>query len=225
MRQRFHLTMLAILFTCSVHAMGIYKTVGPDGKVTYSDQPPATADARDNSLASSANTVGAAANTSSQKSATRAQQTAGPSGDTALLPVAAITAPVSAASPQESAIIGVLSVEDIVRQTEDMCNQTQPSASAKYSDAASEWRRRNRVPVMQAHHAVAQAFNNVNGAVSEQRIENAIRVKSHGILHPILQAPTTEKLRWCDNAVDQMRGGALDVADKPTLTEPLRSYR
>ncbi len=246
MRGKLSFAILAVLLSCSAQA-AVYKIVGPDGKITYSDHPPDTPDARYDLVgkaapardelaakASSGDAPAAVVRTLGDKTPVQSKKVTSArfgSDDKTGVQAVAATQPVDAApaapapSALEGAIIGVLGIEDIVRQTEDICVKTLPTSFARYSQAATEWRQRNRVVVMQAHHAIAQGFNAGNGVDVEQRIENAIRAKNQGMFAPIQQASVAERIRWCDNSVDEIHGGSMDFAGKPKLTEPLRGYR
>lgn len=237
MRGTLSFAVLAALLACSAQA-GIYKTVGPDGKITYSDHPPEAPDAKYDVVGKSASARDDANSKAPAADPQAVVRTIGDkratggkiAGSAVRVPdaqpvAAAVPAPANSPSALEGAIIGVLGIEDIVRQTEDLCTKALPTSFGKYSQAASEWRRRNRVVVMQAHHAIAQGFNSGNGADTEQRIENAIRLKNQGMFQPILQASTADKIRWCDNSVDEIHAGSMDFAGKVKLTEPLRGFR
>jgi hypothetical protein len=42
---------------------------------------------------------------------------------------------------------------------------------------------------------------------------------------PILSASTGSKIKWCDQTVDEINNGAMDVHNKPNLSSPLMNYR
>ena len=227
-RQLLIVTLVLIFATVSAQAKNIYKTVGPDGKITYSDHPPDDSSSKSDVVHSTPNPTPA---TDSKPAVDEARVDSGsePKAARALGAKKAIAvkpaanAPMSAAAPAdktidpalEGAVIGVLGIEDIVKHTEELCIKTLPTSFRKYSDASTDWQRRNAAIVTRAHQLVSKNFDATYGAGTEQRLKDAIRTKNTGMFEPIASAPMASRIKWCDRSADEMSNGAMDVYDKP----------
>ena len=236
-----HLLVVALLLifaTLSANAKNIYKTVGPDGKITYSDHPPDDSSSQSDVVRSTPDAASAQGSKPTANEA-RADSSSEPRATRALGAKKAIaakretSAPTAAQAPAanaiepalEGAVIGVLGIEDIVKHTEELCIKTLPTSFRKYSDASGDWQRRNAAIVTRAHQLVSKNFDTTYGVGTEQRLKDAIRTKNAAMFEPIASAPMASRIKWCDHSVDEMTSGAMDVYDKPKLSEPLLAYR
>ena len=227
-RQLLIVALLLIFATLSANAKNIYKTVGPDGKITYSDHPPDDSSAQSDVVRSTPTANQARADPSSEPSAGHAlgAKKAIPAKRETSAPTAAPTPAANAIEPAlEGAVIGVLGIEDIVKHTEELCIKALPTSFRKYSDASGDWQRRNAAIVTRAHQLVSKNFDATYGAGTEQRLKEAIRTKNAAMFEPIASAPMASRIKWCDHSADEMASGAMDVYDKPKLSEPLLAYR
>ena len=230
-RQLFIVALVLIVACVSAHAKNIYKTVGPDGKITYSDHPPDDGSAQSNVVHTStepaldaaqagpvdtpraARSMGAKKAIATDRDSNASTAPSATSGNKALEPAL------------EAAVIGVLGIEDIVKHTEALCLKTLPTSFRKYSDATADWQRRNAAIVTRAHQLIAKNFDATYGPGTEQRLNEAIRTKNTGMFEPIAAASMASRIQWCDRSAHEMTSGAMDVYDKPKLSEPLLAYR
>lgn len=237
-RQLLTTALLLIFAAVSANAKNIYKTVGPDGKITYSDHPPDDSSSPSDVMRSTPTAASAQGakrpvdeNHADSGNEPRVARALGAKKAMAAKP--ATNAPAAAAAPAEKAIdpalegavIGVLGIEDIVKHTEELCIKTLPTSFRKYSDASADWQRRNAALVTRAHQLVSKNFDATYGAGTEQRLKDAIRTKNAAMFEPIASAPMASRIKWCDHSADEMASGAMDVYDKPKLSEPLLAYR
>jgi hypothetical protein len=226
-RQLLVITLVLIFAAVSAQAKSIYKTVGPDGKITYSDHPPDDSSSKSDVVHSTPNPAPA---TDSKPPVDVAR----PLGAKKAIAVKREThAPAAAQTPApntidpalEVAVTGVLGVEDIVKHTEELCIKTLPTSFRKYSDASTDWQRRNAAIVTRAHQLVSKNFDATYGVGTEQRLKDAIRIRTAAMFEPIASAPMASRIKWCDRSADEMASGVMDVYDKPKLSEPLLAYR
>ena len=220
----------------SANAKNIYKTVGPDGKITYSDHPPDDSSSKSDVVHSTPN---AAPDSKPSPDAARTDAGSEPkvararAAKKAIAVKPAANAAGAAAAPAdktldaalEGAVIGVLGIEDIVKHTEELCIKALPTSFRKYSDASADWQRRNAAIVTRAHQLVSKNFDATYAAGTEQRLKEAIRTKNAAMFEPTASAPMASRIKWCDHTADEMASGARDVYDKPKLSEPLLAYR
>jgi hypothetical protein len=218
------IAMLAIvLCTSSAWAQGVYKHVGPDGRITYSDQPPGSTSVQYKAPPASPATAPApttqtrpAATGGDPASGSRAKKAiAGRPGDGR-----------DAAEPQpvdpalEGAVIGVLGIEDLVQRTEKICTETLPTSFKRYAGAAEVWQSRNADLVSRAHRALSETFD----ASKRQMIVAGISARNDRSLAVVKQAQAAPRIRWCDQSTDEIANGTMDVRGKPKLSAPLLAY-
>jgi hypothetical protein len=208
-------------------AAGVYKIVGPDGKVSFSDKPPADAATTDKLDVVRTPTEPLAAHAASDASASSSRNIYAPQKSSAKRSVDVDESHgrfATAADPDpatEKAIIGVLGFEDLVRQTETLCLSTLPTSYERYSGAAEGWRSRNAALVAQAHQVLTERYK----APQRQTIESSIRAKNDASLMPVAAASTASKISWCDSSTDAIKAGTMDVYNKSNLSTPLVKTR
>ncbi|MFP5430501.1 MAG: hypothetical protein ACLGHE_05915 [Gammaproteobacteria bacterium] len=201
-----------LLATPAAMAQAIYKVVGPDGKVTFSDRP-ADGDARKVDVlvppAPREEATGAASTVSPAARAAEAYR--------AKRAAAAVTPPATPApaamSPElAQAIVGAMGLEDLVAQSERLCIQTLPTSFKRYNAAASDWGRRN-LP------ALARTRSLVQTMTSDQRVGLTALVKQQtaSALAVVEKASMHARIKWCDQSVGEINEGKLDVANKPAV--------
>lgn len=205
-------SILLLLPAPAVMAQAIYKVVGPDGKVTFSDRP-ATDDARKVELLAvppppkdAAPAESPAARAAEAYRAKRAAAAAAPTA-----------APPPALSPElAKALMGAMGLEDLVAQSERLCLQTLPTSFKRYNAAAVDWGKRN-MPALARSRSLAQTMT------AEQRIKLTAMVKEQtaSSLAVVEKAPAAARIKWCDQSVDEINQGKLDVANKRAVWEPL----
>ncbi|MFO0460883.1 MAG: hypothetical protein ACK50I_17040 [Burkholderiales bacterium] len=223
-----------------VHAQGVYKIVGPDGRVTYADQPPSSVGPNGRidvlrapkgpalvppvpaPVASVPVDPGSANDTASRLGRPKAATTSEPrraaqaSADATVTPGAPPAAP-SVDSAVEAAVIGVLDIEDVVRRTESICVSTLPTSARRYSGAVDEWARRNARTVMVARRVLSREFD----VEKRELIEAGIARRNAGQFEKIVESPPAARIAWCDRSTAEIAGGRMDVHDKPKLAGPL----
>lgn len=194
------------------HAQGVYRIVGQDGRVTYSDQPPpgGAQNGRIDVLRPPATTVHSGAGRAGQSAVEASPPPA----------VARPAAHSRAAAPDDSieaAVIGVLGLEDAVRRTETICVSTQPASARRYSAAVDDWARRNARPVLVARQTLSRAPD----ARTRDRIEEGVRQANVQRFEALGDATDGDRVAWCDRSVAEIAAGRMDVHDKPRLVGPL----
>lgn len=212
---------LLLLLACPLAQAGtVYKVVGPDGRVTFTDRPPTAASAptpppeppptvrlgpdRPPPLA---DLDERRAGAKRAQAATRAETSATAAG---------------AVSPAlERAVIGVLGMADLVQQTETLCQQTLPTSFARYAEAGEGWRQRNGAVVARARQVLGTGFD----AVTSERIRQALVDRNAGNLGAVKAADRGRRISWCDKSMDEVKSGVMDVHDKPALAPPLMAGR
>ncbi len=214
-------TWVGVLITCTAAlapAQTIYRVVGPDGKVTFTDRPPGNAEAA------------------------QQQQTAkpAPASETRPMPAASATEPATAkkanaakatpadrpaAAPAEPkpvdeallrALVAVLFQETLVRKSEELCISTLPTSMKRYGDAADGWRQRNAVWLDKAQKQML-ALGPEFQRVVKTRVDDDISK----LLKPVNDASMHQRIKWCDQTAQDLPKGTLDLGGKSMVTGPL----
>lgn len=223
-----------------VCADGVYRHVMPDGKVVYSDRsnegegqsqrliaPQIRATAPDAGKAatgteSKSPEAKAAEEISARlrgaKTAKAAVRAAPEPAAPAHVPVATVAAPPDPALVQ--ALMGVLGRADLMKRFTDTCSRTLPTSMGKYHDAADGWQRRNGDTVGQAGRILDGGLRPEHGQV----IGGEIRRIGDREFAQVSAASMHQRIKWCDNAVDEIKAGKLDVFNNATLTRPLLAF-
>lgn len=200
----------------------VYKIVGPDGKITYSDRPPTDAGMRTSMVARTP----ASGAVVLPPAITAITPWAALSGDARRGIVPAVPLGETASAPWAitvglvDSISAVLARAELVQTMRQVCVRNMPSAATAYDEAARRWQERNGPVVVQAERVLQSAFDGPR--------RNKIQVNSHTRLAPILTAlasATAEaKLQWCDQSAEAVAHGALDLRGPGGAGGPVLGY-
>lgn len=203
----------------TVQAQAIYKVVGPDGKVVFSDKPPADAGGDVSVI---------------EGGFERKQSATEPTADVVAPPVSRVTKQATVAQPKPQApaqmvidpalvgaVFGVMGFEDLVLQTERICTQTLPTSMKRYSGATQVWRQRNASVLARYQQVLAKAITPVH----RKQLEAEVKARNEKSLSPVVKAPAASRISWCDKSGDLIGKGDMDVHNKPALAGPLMGYR
>jgi hypothetical protein len=215
---------LLLLLTAALGAQAqVYRSVGPDGKVVFTDSPPAGS----SSGLSAVNVKDPNGQVSNQAPA------GGQPGADAPAPkkpkhvankAAAAPTPVVPVVPDAAlinAVSGVAGLEDLINQTRNICIRTLPNAFEKYTSAADAWAQRNATVIAQKNHVLAQAFSEADGAALVEK------AKAHNqqTLSAVLGGTSAKRVSWCDKSADDMGKGTLDAFNNPNIAGPLGAFK
>jgi hypothetical protein len=203
-------------------ASQVYRIVGPDGRITFSDRAPKDPGMH-TSLAMRQAASGAVVLpppvtaitpwNSLSADARRGIVPAVPVGETLSSPSVITVALVDALS-------GVLARVELVQTMRLVCVRNMPAAAASYDDAARRWRERNAAVVARTDRVMEFAFDGPP--------RNKLQATAHTRLAPILtalaSASTEAKLQWCDQAAEAISHGALDTQGPAGIGAPVMNY-
>lgn len=206
----------------TVQAQTIYKVVGPDGKVVFSDKPPADAGA-------DVRVIEGGFERKQPAVASPATEAAPPEVSRTVAKQASAAQPKPQSQPAQAvidpalagAVFGVMGFEDLVLQTERICTQTLPTSFKRYSGATQVWRQRNTSVLARYQQALAKAIT----PAQRKQFEAEVKARNEKSLSPVVTAPVASRISWCDKSGDLIGKGDMDVHNKPALAGPLLSYR
>lgn len=233
------------LFACvGAGAQGVYKTVGPDGKITYTDKPPAPGTKADvvkitppplatpaagaTSVAPAAASAASATSSPPARAVGNASANDGSEEHLAKRRPAkkALTQPQEAAPKKEAldpavetAIFRVLLTENLIKQQEELCIGNLPTSAKTYSAAVDHWQVRNRQLVAQAREIMLLEY-----PANKTRLEMGMQIKNQQILQEVAKANAASRTKWCDRTANDISGGKMDVSDKVELVKPIIGY-
>lgn len=219
MRTKLLFSLAALLTSASVSAE-IYKSVGANGKVIYTNVPGAGKAAAGTVVppplvrrAGGSAPLVAAVRMDAPQPAVR--RVAAPlSGRTAAGDGSHILTP-----DVIGAVANVMGVAQLVSSSRAFCVAAMPTAYKRYSSAAQGWENRNSAVVAQKDRVLSHP---VQQLVAESLSADMVR-KTASLMKPITLSDTAARVQWCDKAFADVDRGALDLVGRPSVA-PLMNY-
>lgn len=211
------LTLLSMTSAASVDAQQLYKSVGPDGKVTFSDQKPGghgkISVLRSNVLRpleepATPNAVALPPTIKLPKS---------PGAERAAAPAYA-RAP---STPElEEAVTAVLLLQEVSKKFELVCSPT-PQAAGAYGAAVGNWRKRNASFIEAQTRILMEVIDPVKRASIQQKVDTRVSAA----LAEVVSLQPAWRVKWCDRAISEMGNGSNDIAKNVAVAVPLITYK
>jgi hypothetical protein len=201
-RHRAHLVALLVALCCAAPAAlwaqgHVYKQVGPDGRVTFTDKPPPEEPAPAHASPAPA-TPSAPAAASAPQSKANARKAAASEP----VPVRAVLDP--AVDKGLSVLMGY---QSLVSEYLDLCLTTLPTSYKRYDSAAQTWKTRHAA-VLARYPVVLQD----NYTAAEQVvIRREIQDKTRAMMAPIAASDMGRRIKWCDDNALQLQTGKMDL--------------
>jgi Domain of unknown function (DUF4124) len=230
------------IFASSLSAQQVYRSVGPDGKVIYSDKPIVALDSKAGHLDSAtqyaksgakfdtktawyqppagSSSVFASATAERVANLYRAQGFSENRGQAYGDPKRANAQKKIVDHDLEKSVFAVLGYEDMVQQTTAACAKVQASDNKKHSAALTNWMQRNSAVLTQNKRVLAEAF----GASQRVFMEENTKASNQASIDPILKSPQAAQEKWCEQTVLEINRGDSDFKNKANLTAALMSY-
>ncbi|QYF95458.1 DUF4124 domain-containing protein [Massilia sp. PAMC28688] len=198
-----------ILACSGVQAQQMYKTVGPDGKVTFSDRP---------ALESAAKLSVMRSNTLRPVNTPGAPAEAAP----APLPAPAVASgPAPEITPQvEAAIMAVMAQAEFPRRFYPFCNSTEASARA-FNQAANGWKARNMDAVEHQRRLLMQVVTPVKRAEMQAKVAALV----NGEVAKVGNLTVPERQKWCAEAIVELRGDSSTISQPDMMAVAIPSPR
>ena len=192
----------------------MYKTIGPDGKVTFSDRP---------KLETATHLSVMRSNLLRPVATPGAPDAEKPASEAVAAAAAAAPAvpPTSVIAPQiEAAILQVMAQAEFSRRHYRFCNATQASARA-FNQAASGWKHRNYLVLEQQRKLLMQM------------VSPAKRYELQGKMAAMLEEETAkvsarnheERAQWCKEAITAMANKEADLSQPEMMAVVVQAYK
>ena len=199
------------LATCAgTTAQQMYKTVGADGKITFSDRPKIESAVQVSEMRG--NTMRASKMLGSVKP---------PEPARAAAPAPSSSAEATDITPEvEAAIMDVMAKAEFSRRFYPLCNSNHASARA-FNQAASGWKARNAAAVEQQRKLLMLAIAPGTRAEIESRVTAALNEE----MAKVSARTGDERAKWCNGAIAGMANPALDIQEPEMMAIAVKAYK
>ncbi|HEY0063534.1 MAG TPA: DUF4124 domain-containing protein [Telluria sp.] len=197
---------LALLFGCALAsgalAQQMYKVIGADGKVTYSDRP----------ALEKANKMSVMKSYTLRPVEEVKKKDPGPPPPV-VDPNATITPEV------EEAMISIMTTTQLTIQTLPICSPTQEAGHA-FAGATANWKKRNAAYIEQSKRLLMEVM-------SPHKRADMLEKAAGGVGDVAKAIPVTAQGRrdWCAGAVAELDSGRIDINKPVMLSIPITKYR
>jgi Domain of unknown function (DUF4124) len=223
-------------------AQQVYRSVGPDGKVIYSDKPIVALDSKAGHLDAATQYAKSGA-----KFDTKTAWYQPPVGSSSVFASATAERVAQLYRNQgfsdqrgqnygdqkrnnsqrkivdhdlEKSVFAVQGYEDMVQQITTECAKIQPAERKQHDAALTNWMQRNSAVLAQKQRVLADAF----GASQRLFMEENTRSSNRTSIEPILKSPEAARVKWCEQTVVEINRGDSDFKNKSTMTTAMMSY-
>lgn len=193
----------------SAFGQQMYKVVGPDGKITFSDRP-----ALEKSKKTSVMRSFVLRPVEETQAAAAAAEAAKKKDAVPVDPNATVTPEV------EETMVTVMGLVQFGPRFDPMCSKTVEGAKA-FSKATSLWKRRNAVYVEQQKRLLMEVMSPKKRADLQDRATVFLE-QELGKGAPKVPAGRQE---WCDHAIAELDSGRSDINHPAMLAIPITKYR
>ncbi|MFB9246046.1 DUF4124 domain-containing protein [Massilia antarctica] len=203
----------AALICCAASAQQMYKSVGPDGKVTFSDRPQNGDKLKVSVMKGSVLRAVEGPPPAQPKIAPPPKGSgADPSGGG----ISAAGVP----SPElQHAVLVVALMSEVAAKFEPVCANVAPQ-SKKFVTAANGWKQRNSTFIEKQRRAMADM-----SPAKRTALQGEVAAKIHEAMAEVLAQSASGQAHWCDKATVDMSGGSNDVANNADVALPLITYK
>jgi hypothetical protein len=208
---------VAALAAPGAMAQQMFKVVGPDGKVTFSDRPALHTPGKVSVMQSYTLRPYV-----SQRSAAEAAAAAAVKKAAAEVPAAAgmpVAAP--AITPEvEDAIVTVMGQVEFARRFYNFCNST-PAGAKAFNTATNAWKQRNAAAIAHQNRLVMESVSpakrdELQGKVAALLTEEGAKVAARN---------PKERQAWCAGAIAELESGKADILQPAMMALPIVPYR
>lgn len=188
-------------------AQQMYKTIGKDGKITFSDRP---------AYESTKKLSVMHAYTLRQVELDKAPA----EGPTKKADAATATPSATVTPEVEEAMVTVMGLVEFERVFQSFCNASLAGAKA-FRTETGEWRRRNAQYVEQQKRLLMEVVSPNKRAELQSRTEKLMAAE----VAKIAARPPASRQEWCEGVIAELASGRSDMAKPAMLAVPITRYR
>ncbi|NHZ92944.1 DUF4124 domain-containing protein [Massilia sp. CCM 8733] len=203
----------ATLICCAASAQQLYKTVGPDGKVTFSDRP-------QNGEKLKVSVMKGSVLRPVEGPVPPVPKIGPPSKGTGAHGAGNGISAAGVPSPElQHAVLVVSLMSEVAAKFEPVCSRAAPQ-NKKFVTAANGWTQRNSSFIEKQRRALADMAPSRRTA-----LQGEVAAKIHEAMTDVLAQGAAGQVRWCEKATIDMSGGANDVVNNAEVAMPLITYK
>lgn len=225
------LALLALAAACAASAQAVYKSIGPDGKVIFTDRPPSAGDVpimgkpvapapKEAPAAQAAPAPGGEAprtlhdewreKKANAKRATRAT----PSAPQEPGPEAGVSN-----EALQAGLSKLMVAEYLVNHFRSLC--ASGDAGARNSQAAVQWRNDHQRLLQGYRGILREAFSPVEQGKIHAHVESVARDR----LKDVAATSPAARAKWCASNADDLNNGVIDLNKDPQVGPVILAYR
>jgi hypothetical protein len=198
-------------------AQQMYKIIGPDGRVTFSDRPALQTQGKISVMQSNTLRPYAAKLTPAEVAAAEAAQKL---AATKAVEASAPTVPQELTQEVQNGIVSVMGQVEFSRRFYNFCNGTEASARA-FNAAVLGWKRRNASAIEHQKRLLMEVVSPNKRDEMQDKVATLLSAEAAKVaaLNPI------ERQSWCGGAVAQLSTGQADIVQPAMMAVPIVRYR
>ncbi len=212
------LWLVTTLTASSALSQQMFKVVGPDGKITFSDRPTLQSTGKVSVMHSYTLRPYVTPQTSAQLAAAVAAKKA-IVAELPKDPGVPLVAPVLT-QEVEDALVSVFSQAEFSRRFYNFCNATESGAKA-FNGATLAWKRRNAAAIEQQNRVLMQV---VSPNKRDELLGKAAALLSEEVAK-IAARNAQQRLAWCAGAIAELNSGKADIVQPALMAVPIVQYR
>ena len=198
-------------------AQQMYKVIGPDGKVTFSDRPVLNTPGKVSVMHSYTLRPYVTQRTPAELAAAEAAKKAA-----AAIPLVAGAAPVAPVlTPEvEDALVTVMGQVEFARRFYNFCNGSVAGAKA-FNEATHAWKQRNAGPIGQQNRLLMEVVS----PNKRDELLGKVAVMLAGESANVAALSPKERQAWCAGAVAELNSGKAEIVQPAMMAVPIVAYR
>lgn len=190
----------------------MYKTVGPDGKITFSDRP-------QNGEKLKVSVMKGSVLRAVEGPVPAQPKIASAKAGGADAPGNGISAAGVPSAELQHALLVVSLMSEVAVKFEPVCSKAAPH-SKKFVTAANGWTLRNGSFIEKQRRAMADM-----APARRTALQNEVAAKIQEAMTEVLAQSQAGQIKWCDKAIIDMSGGSNDVVNNADVAMPLITYK
>lgn len=226
------LALLALATACTASAQAVYKSIGPDGKVIFTDRPPSAGDVpiMGKPVAPAPKEAPVAPTSPAPAPGAEAPRTlndewrekkANAKRGTRVQPTAPEAAAPDAISNEalQAGLSKLMIAEYLINHFRSLCATGE--AGARNSQAAQQWRNDHNRLLQGYRGILREAFSPVEQGKIHAHVESVARER----LKDVSAASPAARAKWCASNADDLNNGVIDLNKDPQVGPVILAYR
>jgi hypothetical protein len=208
----------ALAMPCAI-GQQMYKVVGADGKITFSDRPALHKEAKVSVMQSYTLRPYVTAQTAAEMAAAATARRAAAAKSAASAPGTVEEAPVLTQEVSD-AVVTVMGQVEFARRFYNSCNGNLAGAKA-FSTAARAWKERNAAAIAHQNRLIMEVVSPSKRDELQEKVAGMLEQENRKV---VSQNPK-ERQAWCAGVVAELNSGKADIVQPAMMAVPIITYR